>query len=118
MRAYTSTVRTRSPTYLTKSRLQRVSDCSAAAFLVAELDGQRAGFIRAVYDGSRAMIHLLSVRPACQRKGVGRALVEAMQAELQKFLKKERQLWEQQPGGILAPPPRAKTSIQPQGGQP
>jgi len=43
---------------------------------------------------------------------------EAMQAELQKFLKKERLLWEQQPGGILAPPPRAKTSIQPQGGQP
>lgn len=64
--------------------MRRVSACAAAVFLVADVDDQPAGFIRAVYDGSRALIHLLSVRPASQRKGIGRALVNAMQAELRR----------------------------------
>jgi hypothetical protein len=31
---------------------------------------------------------------------------EAMKAQVEELKKQERQLWEQQPGGILAPPPR------------
>ena len=42
------------------------------------------GLIRAVYDGSRALIHLLSVEPSAQHQGVGRALVEALQMELRR----------------------------------
>ena len=60
----------------------RVASCDAAVFLVAEVDGEPMGLIRAVYDGSRALIHLLSVRPSAQHRGVGHALVEAVQMEL------------------------------------
>ncbi len=35
------------------------------------------GMVRGVYDGSRAVIHLLSVHPEHQGKGLGRALAEA-----------------------------------------
>jgi ribosomal protein S18 acetylase RimI-like enzyme len=62
--------------------MARVAACDAAVFLVAEVNGVPQGLIRAVYDGSRALIHLLSVEPAVQRRGVGQALVEAVQAEL------------------------------------
>ena len=62
--------------------MKRVAACDAAVFLVAEIGGQPCGFIKAVYDGSRALIHLLSVHPDHQRSGVGGALVDAMLAEL------------------------------------
>lgn len=64
--------------------MRRVADCEAAVFLVAEVAGQPQGFIRAVYDGSRALIHLLLVHPDSQHEGLGRALVEAVEAELQR----------------------------------
>jgi len=53
----------------------RVRKCSAAEFLVAEEDLQVVGFIRGVYDGSRALIHIASVQPEYQRRGIGKALV-------------------------------------------
>lgn len=62
--------------------MRRFAACDAAVFLVAESDGRVQGLIRAVYDGSRALIHLLSVDPAVQRQGIGRLLVEAAEAEL------------------------------------
>ena len=62
----------------------RVARCDAAVFLVAESNGAPAGMIRAVYDGSRALIHLLSVDPDHQRRGVGSGLVEAAVAELRR----------------------------------
>ena len=62
--------------------MSRVAACDAAVFLVAEIDGAPQGLIRAIYDGSRALIHLLSVEPAYQRHGVGQALVKAVRAEL------------------------------------
>lgn len=40
------------------------------------------GLVRGIYDGSRALIHLLSVHPARQGKGLGRSLVEACVAQL------------------------------------
>ena len=64
--------------------MRRVAACAAAVFLVAEVDGQARGLIRAVYDGSRALIHLLSVHPDIQRRGIGGDLVAAMEAELQR----------------------------------
>jgi N-acetylglutamate synthase-like GNAT family acetyltransferase len=62
--------------------MRRVASCEAAVFLVAEIDGQPKGCVRAVYDGSRALIHLRSIAPDVQRQGIGRALVEAAHAEL------------------------------------
>ncbi len=61
--------------------MERVSACEAAVFLVAETE-KPCGFIRAVYDGSRALIHLLSVHPDYQRCGIGTALVTAVCEEL------------------------------------
>jgi predicted N-acetyltransferase YhbS len=56
--------------------MQRVHDCQAAEFLVAEQEGQVVGLIRGTYDGSRAVIYLASVHPAHQRQGIGRSLVQ------------------------------------------
>ena len=64
--------------------MQRVASCEAAVFLVAEVDGQAEGLVRAVYDGSRALIHLLSVSPTRQHRGIGSALVDAVQSELRR----------------------------------
>lgn len=63
--------------------MRNVSKCDAAVFLVAEDKGQPCGFVKATYDGIRAMIHLLSVHPDCQRSGIGSALLEAVATEFQ-----------------------------------
>jgi len=55
--------------------MRRVSECQAAEFLVAEVDGRVAGMIRGTFDGSRAVIYLASVDRARHRQGIGRALV-------------------------------------------
>ncbi len=54
----------------------RVHQCTAAEFLVAEVEGKVVGMIRGTCDGSRAVIYLASVHPAYQRRGIGRALVQ------------------------------------------
>jgi ribosomal protein S18 acetylase RimI-like enzyme len=64
--------------------MRRVARCQAAVVLVAEENGTPVGFIRAIYDGSRALIHLLSVNPKFQRKGIGSQLVDAAIFELVK----------------------------------
>lgn len=56
--------------------MRRVKECEAAVFRVCELGGKTVGLVRGVYDGSRAMIHLLSVHPEHQGQGIGTALVE------------------------------------------
>ncbi|MXZ21465.1 MAG: GNAT family N-acetyltransferase [Caldilineaceae bacterium SB0665_bin_25] len=58
--------------------MRRVAKCDAAIFLVAEVEGVVRGIIRGIYDGSRALIHLLSVHPDYQRLGIGSMLVEAI----------------------------------------
>jgi ribosomal protein S18 acetylase RimI-like enzyme len=58
--------------------MRRVASCQAAEFLVAEKDGGVVGMIRGAYDGSRAIIYLVSVHPNDQRQGIGRALVLAV----------------------------------------
>lgn len=64
--------------------MERVSRCDAAVFLVAETGGTVSGMIRAVYDGSRAVIHQLSVDPSRQGRGTGRMLVECACKELRR----------------------------------
>lgn len=57
--------------------MRRVQACPAAVFLVAEEECVPVGFVRGVYDGSKALIHIVSVRPDRQRQGIGAALVRA-----------------------------------------
>lgn len=57
--------------------MERVASCDAAIFLVAEIDGKPVGFVKAIYDGSRALIHLLSIDPSYQRQGIGKQLVQS-----------------------------------------
>jgi len=64
--------------------MKRIRLCEAAVFLVCEINGRAVGLIRGVYDGSRALIHQLSVHPKYQRKGIGRALVMAIAEEFRK----------------------------------
>lgn len=54
----------------------QVHRCQAAEFLVAEKEGEVVGLIRGTFDGSRAIIYLVSVHPDHQRQGIGRALVQ------------------------------------------
>jgi len=56
--------------------MKRVKVCNAAVFLVCETDGRVVGVVRGNYDGSRAIIHQLSVHPKHQKRGVGTALVK------------------------------------------
>lgn len=51
-------------------------------FLVATIGETPVGLARAVYDGTRAMIHLLSVNPDHQGQGIGTALVMALRTAL------------------------------------
>lgn len=60
----------------------RVSNCDAAVFLVAHIDKKPCGFVKAIYDGSRAMIHLLSIHPSYQGMGIGSKLVDEVINEL------------------------------------
>ena len=53
----------------------RVHQCPAAVFLVAEENGLPVGMSRGVYDGSKALIHIVSVHPRYQHRGIGTALV-------------------------------------------
>jgi ribosomal protein S18 acetylase RimI-like enzyme len=53
----------------------RVHHCVAAVFLVAEEDEKPIGLLRGVYDGSKALIHIVSVHPAYQGRRIGTALV-------------------------------------------
>jgi N-acetylglutamate synthase-like GNAT family acetyltransferase len=65
--------------------MKRVKACSAAVFLVCEIDGKVAGIVRGNYDGSRAIIHQLSVHPAYQKQGIGTALVKEIVKRFQRM---------------------------------
>lgn len=64
--------------------MKRVKACGAAVFLVCELNHRLVGLVRGVYDGSRAMIHQLSVHPKHQGQGIGKALVKEIVKEFEK----------------------------------
>ncbi len=51
-------------------------------FLVAEQDGRIAGTVMGGYEGHRGWINYLAVAPNSQRRGVGRALMQAVETQL------------------------------------
>ncbi len=51
-------------------------------FLVAELNGRIAGTVMGGYEGHRGWINYLAVAPDCQKQGVGRALMQDVEAKL------------------------------------
>jgi ribosomal protein S18 acetylase RimI-like enzyme len=55
--------------------MMRVHQCQAALFLVAQDDSKVVGLLRGVYDGSKALIHIVSVDPSYQGRGIGSSLV-------------------------------------------
>ncbi len=55
--------------------MKRIKEKMGRYFLVAEEDNIVLGFIRATYDGSRAMIQQMAVKKAYQRKGIGKKLI-------------------------------------------
>jgi len=65
--------------------MKRVKACSAAVFLVCEINSELVGVVRGNYDGSRAIIHQLSVQPAYQRQGIGKALVKEIVKRFQQM---------------------------------
>jgi N-acetylglutamate synthase-like GNAT family acetyltransferase len=65
--------------------MQRVVNCKAAVFLVCEINRHIVGFIRGVYDGSRALIHQLSVHPTYQKRGIGTSLVRHILSKFQQL---------------------------------
>ncbi len=64
--------------------MKRVKACEAAVFRVCEADGKVVGLVRGVYDGSRAIIHLLSVHPTYQGQGIGTTLVREIVKRFEK----------------------------------
>ena len=64
--------------------MKRVKTCGFSIFLVCEIKGEVVGVVRGNYDGSRAMIHQLSVHPKYQRRGIGTALVKEIVKKFQK----------------------------------
>lgn len=62
--------------------LQTFHDFSPGLFLLAEADGEIAGTVIGGWDGWRAQIARLAVRPAWRRKGVARALVREIERRL------------------------------------
>lgn len=51
-------------------------------FLVAELDGELAGTAMGGYDGHRGWVYYVAVSRAHRRKGIGSALMKAVEARL------------------------------------
>jgi ribosomal protein S18 acetylase RimI-like enzyme len=64
--------------------MKRVASCESAVMVIAEFHGLPRGFIKAVYDGSRALIHLLAVHPEYQRLGIGTRLVRSASEECER----------------------------------
>jgi len=56
--------------------MQRVAACEAAVFLVALVNDNVCGCIKAIYDGSRALVDLLSIHPDYQGLGLGTRLFD------------------------------------------
>ncbi|HVT07359.1 MAG TPA: GNAT family N-acetyltransferase [Polyangia bacterium] len=64
----------------TRADLERALGNDALACFVAEMDGVLVGSIIATFDGWRAHIYRLAVRPELRRQGIARRLVDAAHA--------------------------------------
>ncbi|UCH89644.1 MAG: GNAT family N-acetyltransferase [Thermoplasmata archaeon] len=59
----------------------RVSKNTSSVFLIAEINGKVVGSVRGVYDGSRALIHQITVHPDWQKQGIGSELIKDITRE-------------------------------------
>ncbi len=56
---------------------------NSSVFLAAEEDGMLVGAVLGTQDGRKGWINRLAVRPSHRRRGIGRALVNALETRLQ-----------------------------------
>jgi predicted N-acetyltransferase YhbS len=77
---YEGTYKTSGWTTETMEDLQR--DAREKTILVAEWDGTMAGSVRFWTVGGVGVIRLLSVNPSHQRRGIGKALIQAVEARV------------------------------------
>ena len=54
-------------------------------FLAAKRGEEVVGFVRAVYDGSRALIHQMAVRKTMQNQGIGKKLIHELCTRLKSY---------------------------------
>jgi ribosomal protein S18 acetylase RimI-like enzyme len=62
--------------------IQRKLSANDDLFLVADDDGQIVGSIMGGYEGHRGWINYLAVDPSLQKQGLGRELMETVEARL------------------------------------
>jgi len=65
-----------------RGHIARELEGSSSIFLVAEVDGNLAGAVLGTHDGRKGWINRLSVAPKHRQKGIGRALVQAVEERL------------------------------------
>lgn len=62
----------------------RVSKNPYAVLIIAEIGNRIIGVVRGIYDGSRALIHQISVHPEFQHQGIGTELIKSIAVEFKK----------------------------------
>ena len=67
----------------------------------AEMEGMQSGIAH-----EKLVARLEEMDGQFEKANIRRLAIEKMKADLDSLRKRERKLWEQQPGGITAPPPR------------
>jgi len=68
-----------------RGHIARELEGPCAIFLVAEIDGELVGAVLGTHDGRKGWINRLSVAPKHRRKGIGRALVQAVEKRLEEI---------------------------------
>lgn len=66
-----------------RGHIARELEGPCSIFLGAEVDGELAGAVLGTHDGRKGWINRLSVAPEHRRKGIGRALVRAVEKRLE-----------------------------------
>lgn len=66
----------------TLPELRKLVDRNPGLFLVAEEAGEVAGTVMGAWDGRRAWVYHLAVRPAVQRRGTARLLMDEVERRL------------------------------------
>ena len=67
------------------SQIERMLARDPEMLLLAQLDGQVVGSVIAGFDGWRAHVYRMAVLPEARGRGVGRALVDAMEARFRRL---------------------------------
>ncbi|MBC7219914.1 GNAT family N-acetyltransferase [Candidatus Bipolaricaulota bacterium] len=65
-----------------RQAIARQMEGGTAIFLGAEQDGELVGAVLGTHDGRKGWINRLAVHPAYRRRGIGRALVGAVEERL------------------------------------